>query len=246
MAVRPHPLLQRYYGSEQERLAYIRALFNRVAPEYDRVNRILSLGFGRWYRRMMLKRAGLRAGMRVLDIAVGTGLVAREELRIVGATGKVIGLDLSENMLKRAQRMRGIQCVQACAEALPIESSSMDFLSMGYALRHVTDLVSAFNEFCRVLRPSGTLVLLEFGQPDGRIANLLAALYIRQLVPALCQLRGQGEARELLSYCWDTVENCVSEAIIRSALVKAGFADITCDVSVGVFRAYFARRPARV
>ena len=98
-AVPPHPMLPAYYASREERSAFVRLLFNRVAGEYDEVNAIFSLGSGRWYRRQTLRRAGLRTGMRVLDVATGTGLVAREARSLAGATGGVVGLDLSESML---------------------------------------------------------------------------------------------------------------------------------------------------
>lgn len=244
MEVRPHPLLRDYYGSEQERGKYIRALFNKVAPEYDDVNGVMSLGCGSWFRRMALQRAGLSAGMRVLDVAIGTGLVAREEQQLVGLTGEVIGLDLTENMLIRAQNALGINCVQARAEALPIRSGSMDFVSMGYALRHVPDLAVALTEFCRVLRPSGRLLLLEFGRPSSRVAVALAAGYFRYLIPVLCRLSGRGRSRELWTYCWDTVDQCVPPDVIQEALTQAGFSDVNCQYSLGVFRTYTARRQA--
>ena len=244
MAVSPHPPLRRYYGSEAERSVFVRALFNRLAPQYDTVNRILSVGWGRSYRRTTLQRAGLTAGMRVLDLATGTGLVAREAQGLVGREGHVIGLDLTENMLAQARRTLRLPVVQARAELLPVGAARVDFLSMGYALRHVPDLDVAFSEFRRVLRPSGILLLLEFGRPSSALGNALAASYFRHFIPALCRLSGADGARELLSYCWDTVDQCVPPGVIVNALTGAGFVDVTCESSMGVFRSYRARRPA--
>jgi demethylmenaquinone methyltransferase/2-methoxy-6-polyprenyl-1,4-benzoquinol methylase len=244
MHVRPVPLLRQYYDSEQGRSAFIRALFNRVAPEYEPVNRVLSLGLGRWYRRTALQRAGMCAGMRVLDVATGTGMMAREELRLVGAAGAVIGLDLSENMLLRARHAHGMKCVQARAEALPLDGSSMDFVSMGYALRHVPDLGALFRELLRVLRPEGTLLLLEFQRPTGAMAQFIASSYFRYLIPALCRVCGLVSAREMLSYCWDTVAQCVAPGVILRSLTDAGFTKIACESSMGALVSYCARRPA--
>jgi len=145
--------------------AFVRGLFNDTAPYYDTVNRIFSLGSGGWYRRRCLLRAGLKSGQTVLDVAVGTGLIAEAALRIVGADGDVIGLDLSEAMLAEARRKLDIPLIQGTAEALPLADRSVDFVVMGYALRHIADLQVCFDEFRRVLRPGGTLLLLEVSSP---------------------------------------------------------------------------------
>jgi demethylmenaquinone methyltransferase/2-methoxy-6-polyprenyl-1,4-benzoquinol methylase len=241
-AVPPHPVLPAYYASREERSAFVRLLFNRVAGEYDEVNAIFSLGSGQWYRRQALRRAGLRTGMRVLDVATGTGLVAREARSLAGATGGVVGLDLSESMLAETRHILGLPCVQARAEALPIGEASVDFVSMGYALRHVPDLRLAFAGFHRVLRPAGTLLLLEISRPSGRVAAALARLYIRHLVPALCRLRGRRTAEELLKYYWDTIDACVPPEVIIESLRDAGFSAVSCGTSLGVFRAYSGRK----
>src|ERR1700743_3868475 len=83
---------------------FVRELFNDTAPHYDTVNRIFSLGSGAWYRRRCLLRAGVKPGQRLLDVAIGTGLIAEAAQRIVGPAGAVIGLDLSEAMLAEARR----------------------------------------------------------------------------------------------------------------------------------------------
>jgi demethylmenaquinone methyltransferase/2-methoxy-6-polyprenyl-1,4-benzoquinol methylase len=241
-AVPPHPVLPAWYASREERSAFVRLLFNRVAGEYDAVNAIFSLGSGRWYRRQALRRAGVRTGMRVLDVATGTGLVAREARTLSGPMGVVIGLDLSESMLAETRRALPLPCVQARAEALPVGEASVDFVSLGYALRHLPDLRLAFAGFRRVLRPGGTLLLLEISRPPGRVAAALARLYFRHLVPALCRLRGRRTAEELLGYYWDTIDSCVPPGVILDGLRDAGFAQVSCGTSLGVFRAYSGRK----
>src|ERR1700712_5324855 len=93
-------------GASTSRIApsFVRALFNDTAPYYDTVNRIFSLGSGGWYRRRCLLRAGLKPGHRLLDVAIGTGLIAEAARGIVGPAGEIIGLDLSEAMLAEARR----------------------------------------------------------------------------------------------------------------------------------------------
>ena len=99
----PHPRLSAYHeGRDQQ--AFVRALFDRTATDYDRINRLFSLGSGDRYRRQILLRSGLVPGMQLVDVAVGTGLLASAAVRLVGAPGTVIGVDPSGNMLREARR----------------------------------------------------------------------------------------------------------------------------------------------
>lgn len=241
----PHPVLAGYYARPGDRVAFVRALFDGTAGDYDRINRIFSLGSGGRYRRRALLRAGLRPRDRLLDVATGTGLVAREAVRITGTPSAVLGLDASAGMLAEARRVLGIPLIQGQAESLPLADASLDFLSMGYALRHVADLSVAFAEFHRVLRPGGRLLLLEIGRPDSRFAYLAAKLYLGRIVPALCRwTTPKGRSGRLMHYYWDTIEACVPAATILEKLAEAGFVEVRCETQLGIFRAYMARRPA--
>jgi demethylmenaquinone methyltransferase/2-methoxy-6-polyprenyl-1,4-benzoquinol methylase len=240
----PHPPLLDYHPAAQDRDGFVRDLFNQTAASYDRINRAFSLGSGAWYRRRALQRAGLRPGAKLLDVAVGTGLVAREAVRITGRPGDVIGLDLSEGMLAEAKRSLAIPLIQARAEALPLGDASIDFVSMGYALRHVADLAIAFAEYHRVLRPGGNLLLLEIGRPDSRLGYAAVRSYLGRVVPALSRLAGAGtRAETLMRYYWDTIDACVPPAVIQRSLAQAGFVQVACETQLGIFRAYSARRP---
>ena len=243
----PHRPLTQWYAAPAERAGFVRDLFNGTASDYDRINGVFSLGTGGWYRRQALRRAGLAPGQRALDVAVGTGLVAAEAARVLGDPGAVTGLDLSEGMLAEArQRLPGgVRLVQARAEALPVADASVDFVSMGYALRHVSDLGVAFAEYQRVLRPGGRVLLLEIGRPEGQAARALLKAYLGRVVPALCRWTApRRRAGQLMDYYWDTIEACVPAEAILGHLRAAGFADARCDTSLGVFKAYTGRRPA--
>jgi demethylmenaquinone methyltransferase/2-methoxy-6-polyprenyl-1,4-benzoquinol methylase len=239
----PHQPLLTYYAAPQERFGFVRDLFNRTAGSYDGINRVLSFGSGAWYRRRSLLRAGLKPGARMLDVAVGTGLVAREAIRILGRADDVIGLDISEGMLGVARSALRIPLVQARAEALPLCDASLDFVSMGYALRHVSDLRLVFGEFRRVLRPGGRVLLLEMGRPEGRLGYAAAKAYLGGIVPTLSGLAG-AKSRTLMRYYWDTIDACVPAAEILRHLREAGYADVRCETDLGIFRAYTARRAA--
>jgi len=239
----PQALIAGYYADPAGRLSQARDLFNRTAKYYDPVNRLFSLGSGGWYRRRSLRRAGLRPGHRVVDIAVGTGLLAREALTITGDARTVLGVDVSEAMLAIARENLDIPLVEGAAEALPLADATADFVTMGYALRHVADLVAAFREALRVLRPRGTIVLLEISTPRRRLSRALAAGYIGGLVPMLSRLTTRdSRAHALLRYHWETIVNSVSPAAVMQALTDSGFGDVICETELGLFRCYVGRK----
>src|SRR3954466_15597742 len=96
----PPPPLPRYYAGESDKRSFVRKIFNETAPDYERVERWMAFGSGSWYRRQALLRGGLTRGMRVLDVAIGTGLVAREEVAITGNAKLVLGIDPSVGMIQ--------------------------------------------------------------------------------------------------------------------------------------------------
>jgi demethylmenaquinone methyltransferase/2-methoxy-6-polyprenyl-1,4-benzoquinol methylase len=225
-AVEPHPVLAGYYAGRGERGDFVRGLFDRTARHYDAINRAVSLGTGGWYRRRILKLAGLKPGLDVLDVAVGTGLLARQARRLVGADGRVIGLDLSAGMLAEARTRLAIPLVQARAEALPIGDATVDVVALAYGLRHLADLTATFGEFRRVLRPGGILVIIEMGRPRWAWYRRLVRLLLGRIVPALCRwLTADAATQLLMRYYWDTVEHCVPGDTILQAMADAGFAD---------------------
>jgi demethylmenaquinone methyltransferase / 2-methoxy-6-polyprenyl-1,4-benzoquinol methylase len=203
----------------------------------------MSLGSGHRYRRQALLRAGLAGGMRALDVGCGTGVLAAHAERIVGAggaAGSVVALDPSLGMLRQAGRRGVARRVRALGEALPFASGRFDFLSMGYALRHVADLRAAFAEYRRVLQPGGKVLLLEITRPEGRLAFRAAKLFLGGLVPRLARLRGGAGPRRLMEYYWDTIEHCVPPATILAALEEAGFAGAARRVQYGMLSEYSA------
>jgi len=242
---RPHPALTEYYDSSDHRRGFVRDLFNHTAPDYDRVERMLAFGSGPWYRRRALSQAGLRPGMQVLDVAMGTGLVAREAIALSGESGHVIGLDPSIGMVTEARQTLTLPVVLGRGEQLPLRSNSFDFLSMGYALRHVSDLEAAFREYFRVLRPGASVCVLEITRPHSRLALWLLRAYMKGLVPYLTRLvTRHRETARLMEYYWDTIETCVPPETILAALHRAGFENVRRHASLGIFSEYLGRKPA--
>jgi demethylmenaquinone methyltransferase/2-methoxy-6-polyprenyl-1,4-benzoquinol methylase len=240
----PHPPLKKYYATEADRPGWVRQLFDRTAVDYDRMERVMAVGTGSWYRRQALRRGGLEAGMRVLDVGAGTGLLAREAARLVGDTGRVVGVDPCAGMIAQARVPRGLALVVGSAEALPAAVASADFLCMGYALRHIGDFSLALREFWRALVPGGRICLLEISQPSGPLARVLLKAYLRGFVPLLARcLARHRDSPELMRYYWDTIEACASPQSILAAIREAGFVNVRRHVELGIFSEYTARKP---
>lgn len=239
MPLAPHPPLAQYRDAPAARQQYVNALFDAAAPHYERIVAAMSLGTGQSYRRDALDRHGLAAGQRVLDVATGTGLVARCAREIVGAGGCVVGLDPSRGMLEESRRGTGAALVQSVGEVLPFGDAAFDFLTMGYALRHVPDLERAFGEYRRVLQPGGRVLILEISRPESRLARRLACLYFGRLVPVATRLgTGSADAQRMMKYYWDTIEHCVSPETILTALGRAGFTRVERYTFRGIFNEY--------
>jgi demethylmenaquinone methyltransferase/2-methoxy-6-polyprenyl-1,4-benzoquinol methylase len=231
----PHAPLTDYYASEQERAGFVRQMFDSTAVDYDRMERILGFGTGSWYRGQALERAGLRPGMRIVDVGVGTGLVAREAVRIVGNPTLVVGVDPSPGMMASARLPQGVALLEGTAEAIPFADASFDFLSMGYALRHIGDLSIAFREFHRVMKPGARLCLLEITRPQTGIGGALIKAYMKGVVPLLARIVGSAKSTGLLwRYYWDTIEACVPPDQVIATLEAAGFTGVRRHIETNV------------
>jgi demethylmenaquinone methyltransferase/2-methoxy-6-polyprenyl-1,4-benzoquinol methylase len=239
--------LGEYHASEEERSGFLRRMFDGVAPDYDRMERLFTFGTGSWYRRQALVRAGLAPGMRVVDVGAGTGLVTREAVWLAADPALVTGVDPSIGMLACARLPRGVRRLGGRAEAIPLADGSCDFLSMGYALRHVSDLETAFGEFRRVLRPGGRLCLLEITRPDGRVTRALLRGYMRGVMPVVTRLMAPAVARRRMwHYYWDTMEAAAPPAQVIRALEAAGFTGVRRHIEtplLSIFAEYQAVKP---
>jgi demethylmenaquinone methyltransferase/2-methoxy-6-polyprenyl-1,4-benzoquinol methylase len=226
--IAPHPPLCQYYDEIEARQGFLNELFNRTAYQYRNIEKATGFGSGLWYRRKALLQAGLKPNMHILDVACGPGLVTQCALDVVGPSGTVVGLDPSIGMLREAKKGPCQNLVRGVGERLPFPDQKFDFLSMGYALRHVPDLKRAFAEYWRVLKPGGIVLLLEISRPKSAALLTLSRFYIKTVLGTVFSATtGNRDMQTLMGYWWDTTEYCVPPEQIMHSLKDAGFADCT-------------------
>lgn len=241
----PHPVLRDYYKAADERQSFVIDLFDGAARHYDRVCGLMSFGSGQWYRRWALERVGLRPGMRLLDVATGTGLVARTAAAILRDPRAVVGVDPSAGMLREARKTLGGPLVQGRIEELPFGSGRFDVLSIGYALRHAADLEVAFRECLRVLKPGGRLLVLEISRAPAPGRRALIRFHFTTVLPLIMRLSTRDRHAQVLTrYYWDTIETCVAPETIMEVLQRSGFVDVKRKVLGGFLSEYTGVKPA--
>jgi demethylmenaquinone methyltransferase / 2-methoxy-6-polyprenyl-1,4-benzoquinol methylase len=166
-------------------------IFAPLGPTYERYATVLSYGQDPRWRRLLVSRIDAGPGERVLDVATGTGLVARELVRRKGCA--VVGVDQSREMLAEARRRSDgqIEFIEATADDLPFADGEFHALTFTYLLRYVNDPAATLRELARVVRPGGTIAALEFGLPQGPW-RLVWELHVRGVLPAAGRAVGSG------------------------------------------------------
>jgi demethylmenaquinone methyltransferase / 2-methoxy-6-polyprenyl-1,4-benzoquinol methylase len=240
----PHTPLRNYYAEDEERSRYVQDLFNRSARHYNTIEGLFLNG-GLWYRRFSLRRNGLRPGMKVLDVAIGTAAVARGAASIVGSAGRVYGVDPNRAMMGEARKNFAGPLTQGVAQQLPFKSDHFDFVTMGIALRHVSDLRAAFSEYFRVLKPGGRVWILEGHVPKSALGMAMTRFVWAKLIPGMTLVAtGSREAKELMDYYWDTVDKAVPPETIVKVLEDVGFSGVRAQVTMpGAFVEYTGTKP---
>lgn len=211
-------------------------MFARIAGVYDLLNRVLSLGIDRRWRRAMLETAGDVRGRVVVDSCCGTGDVAFEFER---AGARVVGVDFTPEMLVRARGKSSRARVEPIfahgdALALPVRDGVADVCTNAFGIRNVADRRAGVREMRRVLRPGGRLVILEFTMPPGRILGALYRFYFTRVLPRVGRLVSRdGEAYDYLPrtvLAWPSPEEFQRE-IEREGLVDCGFRRLTRGIA---------------
>ena len=186
--------------AEDEKAAHVERVFSSVAPRYDLMNDVLSGGLHRLWKAFTIRQAGVRPGMRVLDVAAGTGDLGRAFARAAGPEGLVVLTDINAQMLTAGRDRlldegRIVPAVRCDAERLPFPDRTFDVVSVGFGLRNMTHKEQALAQMRRVLKPGGRLLVLEFSKIWQPLAPLYDA-YSMRVMPWL----GERIAGDAASY----------------------------------------------
>jgi demethylmenaquinone methyltransferase/2-methoxy-6-polyprenyl-1,4-benzoquinol methylase len=205
-----------------EKRAFVEAMFDRIAPRYDRMNRLMTLGLDWRWRRAALAAVRVGPGDRVVDLATGTGDFAE----LAASRGAfVVGVDFSAEMLRLARdRNPGLTFIRADVADLPLPSGLASVISCGFSLRNFIDLESVFRESARILAPGGRLVILETDRPRRRLPRWGAALHFNHVVP---RLGGVLVDREAYRYLPASQAYLPPEEELQAQIEKAGFANVS-------------------
>ena len=197
----------------------VRGMFDRIAPVYDVMNRVMTVGLDRRWRKLAVKEV-VWPGDRVLDACCGTGDLAVEAER---RGGRAVGLDFSPRMLERARRKSGaIEWVQGDALALPFTDGEFDAATVGFGVRNLADLEGGLRELARVLRPGGKLAVLEITRPRG-ILRPFFRFWFDVLVPLAGRVLPGGEA---YTYLPASVRRFPGPDDLSALFESAGFEDV--------------------
>ncbi len=225
-------MAQTHFGyqtvEEAEKARHVRGVFDSVASRYDIMNDVLSMGMHRWWKAYTVGVAAIEPGMRVLDIAGGTGDLARAFASRVGEQGCVVLTDINEAMLRTGRdRLLDAGLViptAACdAEHMPFADGSFDLASVAFGLRNMTHKEAALAEMCRVLRPGGRLLVLEFSRP----APLLQKpydFYSFRLMPLLGRLIAKDA--DSYRYLAESIRMHPDQATLKGMMKDAGFGHV--------------------
>ena len=232
-----------YYGSAAEKQAFLREIFDDTAKDYEAIAKWGWFGSGDWYRREALRRNGVTAKMRVLDVATGTGQVARALLTILDKSEQIECVEPSTGMIEEAKTRVPVTFHQSTAENLPVEDESFDFLTMGFALRHVDSLGDSFREFHRVLKQGGKVLIMDVTVPEGRVSKLLFRLYFKHILPTVSMIftRDRNVFR-LMRYYWESMDQMVPIDSVLDDLKAAGFTTVEHKLLLGCFSEYVAQK----
>ncbi|HIZ00883.1 MAG TPA: bifunctional demethylmenaquinone methyltransferase/2-methoxy-6-polyprenyl-1,4-benzoquinol methylase UbiE [Candidatus Bacteroides merdipullorum] len=234
------------YGQEGKKVEQVERMFDHIAPAYDRLNHLMSLGIDRSWRRTALKWLRPHRPALVLDVATGTGDFAIQACRML-PSASLTGVDLSEGMMQVGRRKveqaglaARIDFQREDCEALTFSDSSFDAVTVAFGIRNFEHLDRGLREMCRVLRPGGHLVILELSTPDRPPMKQLYRIYSR-LIPLMGRLVSHD--RSAYTYLPQSIRAFPQGEVMSESIRRAGFSDVRFRrLTFGVCTLYMATK----
>lgn len=225
----------------------IRAMFGSIAPRYDLLNRLLSLGIDRRWRRFAVGKIGLSGAGRVLDVATGTGDVALEIAAQTPDSVSIVGVDFCKEMVDlgrvkvEGSRHAGRITLQvAPCEEIPFEDGSFDAATISFGIRNVVDRAKGLSEMRRVLKDGGRIVILEFSTPTSPLFRALYHFYFLKMLPVI---GGAFSRFSAYRYLPDSVLEFPSRESFKAMMSEVGFQDVRhFDLTGGIATVYLGTR----
>src|SRR5512133_1662664 len=225
----------------------IQQMFGTIAPRYDLLNRMLSFGIDRRWRKKAVKMVKYREGARILDVATGTGDVALEIARSTPASVRITGADFCKEMvdlgqIKVAQSPYAdrIDFKVAPCEDLPFPDNTFDSITIAFGIRNVVDRKLGLAEMWRVLRPGGRMIILEFSTPRSLLFRQIYYFYFRRMLPMIGGLISKYNAYKYLP---DSVLEFPSHEEFSHMMSDAGFCNVQiCELTFGIASIYAAEK----
>ena len=235
-----------YRNSTQEKKHQIARMFNNIAWRYDFLNHFLSLGIDGYWRKKAIAQLKIKNPQLILDIATGTGDLAIEALKLKPA--KIFGVDISVDMLelgrkkiKKKNLETKIELLEGDSEQLIFNDNKFDAVTVGFGVRNFQNLEKGLKEIIRVLKPGGTVVILEFSQPHNPLMNKLYEFYSSRITPKIGQLISKDKAA--YSYLYESVKAFPFGNQFCSILEEVGFRDIHFKpLTFGIVTIYVAEK----